>query len=120
MRARNWRCAEVGVNCGEPQNRAGGRMANYRNWKEIGALEGEWGECERQITPVENVTLFHVEQGAGQGRQASLFHVEQCHQSTRRAGRWRGSSGQNWADEQVPSTGAHGPASRRRAQIAQS
>jgi hypothetical protein len=30
-------------------------MANYRNWKEIGALEGEWGECERQITPVENM-----------------------------------------------------------------
>jgi hypothetical protein len=55
MRARNWRCAEVGVNCGEPQNGAGGSMVNYRNWKEIGALEGEWGECERQITPVENM-----------------------------------------------------------------
>jgi hypothetical protein len=81
-------------------------------------MRGRMGECERQITPVENVALFHVEHAPGKGRQVALFHVEQCHHSTRRAGRWRGSSARNWADEQVPSTGAHGPASRRRAQIA--
>jgi hypothetical protein len=118
MRARNWRCAEVGVNCGEPQNGAGESIANYRNWKEIGVSEGEWGECERQVTPVENMALFHVERLSGKGRQAALFHVEQRHRSNRRAGRWRGSSDRNWAEEQVPSTGAHGLASRRRAQIA--
>jgi hypothetical protein len=116
MRARNWRCAEVGVNCGEPQNGAAGSMSNYRSWKEIDASEAGRGECERQITPVENVALFHVEHVTGRGRRAALFHVEQRHHSTRRAGRWRGSSDRNWAAEQVSSTGAHGLAFRRRAQ----
>ncbi len=79
MRARNWRCAEVGVNCGEPQNGAVGGMSNYRSWKEIVVIETGWGECERQITPVENVAMFHVEHVSGMGHQAALFHVEQRH-----------------------------------------
>lgn len=65
MRARNWRCAEVGVNCGEPQNAAADSTSNYRNWKEIEVSKAGWGECERQITPVENVALFHVEHVTG-------------------------------------------------------
>ena len=59
-------------------------MSNYRSYKEIEVREAEWGECERQITPVENVALFHVEHASGKGLQAALFHVEQFHHPTRR------------------------------------
>jgi hypothetical protein len=47
LRARKERCAEVGLNCGEPQNGAAGGSYNYRIWKEIGAIARARGNCEQ-------------------------------------------------------------------------
>jgi hypothetical protein len=76
-RARKSRCAELGVNCGELQNGSARGLANYRIWKEIGAGEGIWRDCECQMTTVENVDVPRGTQRRKPLMNWHLFHVEQ-------------------------------------------
>jgi len=76
MRARNQRCAELGVNCGEPRNGSTRSIANYRIWKEIGESERMLDECECRITPVENVDVPRGTMRRKRLMNWHLFHVE--------------------------------------------